>query len=349
MDRDCQIQVAVPAVHGHRTGVDIMRVWFSFGVVLAHFWHEPFGSDVVMDIFARSTQLRMATFMFVSFLLTGPSLCDTSVNRDKIVRRLWRLALPIVMWAVIYFAVLWVAHGGMPVSSLWWQLFTGHSYNKAMWFLNNILYLTLLFAPILLMHDRILKTAIFAVLTVVPLALEYTGAEQALIDGLRDEIKYPLGRLVEMMPYVSLPLLLCVTGVMSRLRDNPLRGLVLLLPAAAVAYIWLAPGWSGVYALTAGGLPLLIKTMMVSLMIYFLPGRIIPAVLRRMLAAVARYGMGIYCVLLLVGHVFFDTMAGAVGLRPGSFSGCVALYIVSLALCVAISRIPSRLCRNIVM
>ena len=93
MDRDCQIQVAVPAVHGHRTGVDIMRVWFSFGVVLAHFWHEPFGSDVVMDIFARSTQLRMATFMFVSFLLTGPSLCDTSVNRDKIVRRLWRLAV----------------------------------------------------------------------------------------------------------------------------------------------------------------------------------------------------------------------------------------------------------------
>ena len=51
-------------------GLDLLRVWLSFEVVIDHFWHEP-GLAGVPLFFSKMRSLAVPCFLLMSFYLTS--------------------------------------------------------------------------------------------------------------------------------------------------------------------------------------------------------------------------------------------------------------------------------------
>lgn len=60
-------------MRNHNFGIDILRVWMCFEVILMHFWrYTPSdGNEILnfMKVFRCFEQVAVPCFMFISFLL----------------------------------------------------------------------------------------------------------------------------------------------------------------------------------------------------------------------------------------------------------------------------------------
>ena len=89
----------------YNIGFCFLRIWMSFEVILVHFWYVPSIDYVPWYLFpfAYMRMLAVPLFMMLSFFLLERTFIARDCNKFK--KRIVRLLVPHIGWAVIYFFV----------------------------------------------------------------------------------------------------------------------------------------------------------------------------------------------------------------------------------------------------
>ncbi len=320
-------------------GIDILKVWMSFEVILCHFGQC---SEVWIynHFFTYFTRMAVPVFMIVSFYLSVRFILDKDCQFNKLTKRLWRIYWPLVAWGVIYLVVyniiaLLCNDDGYKYSfgNLIWQVLTGHSYNQAMWF-NAVLGGLSILYYIVCKIDAKYNTAAIVLLSLLAVFVTYSGLNNICIT-LRGELNFPLGRIAEMIPYAGLGLLLykkkyhnLIVFIVSIVLVKEFCGTI--YDGEVVNY-----HYSGVKLFFCSAL-LVVSFIILNLSRY--------RWLMRMATFLSTYSMGIYCIHILVGRILCS-----LSFYIDPFYQSVLIYLLSLAICYCISKIPNNNLKEIVV
>lgn len=196
-------------------GISLLRVFLTFLVVLSHFWE--WDNRIVTKPIYTLIQCAVPSFMLLSFYLMSKMF--VSIDEKKIKLRMKRILLPFLFWSVISWLIYVFIESILKSNDdinflnvffkLFWQLFTGHAVgiNPPLWYLASLFWLTILYFCIF----KIFKfNAIYVIvlLLLFSFILEYTGLNYLAFGKMRYEIKYPLGRFVEMIPYATIGIII---------------------------------------------------------------------------------------------------------------------------------------------
>lgn len=325
-------------------GLDLLKAWMAFEVVLCHFGH---GSDefVFRYFFTYFRSMAVPVFMIISFYLSARFVISKELQIDKLRKRLQRIYVPLITWAIIY----WVAYNilgyccgiydfHLSFNDLVWQILTGHSYNTAMWFNVVLAFLTIIFWCICKLSTKY-STTIIILVSLSAIFTQFSGLNNIFM-ALRNELNFPLGRIAEMVPFAGFGVLLykCINN------KKPLIMLLFILSIVIVKLISQGLFCSDIFHYHYSGMRLLLCSTTLVAVFLFLPLQCLPKPVKKVIAFLSRYSMGVYCTHMLVGTVlaFFR-----VTFSP--FLLTIVIYLVSLLLCYAISKIPYQLSKDIVM
>lgn len=323
-------------------GLSMLRMLMCFCVVLNHFWlAEP--DTLILKAFADIKQLAVPVFLMVSFLLVGHHFANPTPER--VINRMFRLAWPHVFWAIAYWGIYYLSGISRDVPSLLWQLATGHSplLNTVMWYQVALLVITLLFFAAGCLPSEKWRVVMIVAAGIFALLMQYTGINYALFVNLRYEVRYPLGRLLEALPYAALGYCLFHFRVYQWLGRHRLPALA----GAAILYCLAIPmvSWRPQNQFGYAGIDLLLKSLSLVTIAYLLPLEKLPGVALKGLDLASRHTLGIYCMHILVERLlFYYGLAGKVmfvfGVEQVSFGLCAVIYGICYLLAAMIALIP---------
>ena len=320
-------------------GIHILRVVLCFAVIMNHFWEDT--SNHLYEIpLCNLMRCAAPAFMFVSFLFTEKLLFNPSFAaiRKRIIRLVWPFAVwGIVSWCVVFFAGLIlktkIADG---FHALFWQLATGHGYhvNAPLWYLALSIWITLLYC--LLFHLLKKKAAIaIHVLAVFCIVSQYTGWNYALFNNLPFELKYPLGRIAEMIPYATLGY--DVAYARSHFEFSRRQVTFLLIVSLVVALVFLGTKHSTLArGFEYSGLFLLAGATCFATVFYLLPLQWLPDSKKQIIVFFCSHTLGIYCMHYPVGNIL-KSLLEKFHINLNSLLLCVFIY----ALCFCLSSFLS--------
>lgn len=323
-------------------GIALLKIIMSFSVVLNHFWINDstiFGEYICI--------VAVPVFMLVSFTLMEEKL--KSSNIQHILHRVYRLYIPHFCWAIIYWGIHQVIKwpGYKNISALGWQLLTGHSakLNPPMWYQINLIILTILFWLIFCWF-RNKATYILVVITILSLFLQYSGTNYGLFDGYIYEIKYPLGRIIEMLPYACLGIWLSEYKVFEKVKSRmwiTQSILIILCVLGILCDLVYKPEGFGYQ-----GVRWMILSVFLVINFYVFPFEKITAKVQKIIIYVSGYSLGIYCMHYIVGSII-NSIFSKLSWEIGTVSECVVIYGVCLIGAICISKIPLKCCKDIIM
>lgn len=329
-------------------GFALAKIFMCFEVVLCHFWYEQEYS-ILLQPFKEIGSSAVPVFALISFCLAAPAFLNPEPGLIR--RRMLRLCRPHVIWALIYWVIYWLLGCAGGLDQLVWQIFTGHSerLNPTMWFQTVMIAISaLLFLAGLRLKGR--KMLVFtAALGAGALLLQYTGLNHAIFWGLRYELRYPLGRLIEVLPYAPLGLILADQSILSRFRARPRAALSAACVMLAVSFIGVIPDPSG---FGYGGLNLMLRATAIIMLVHLLPLNYAPDRVKRLIRWASGYTMGVYCIHRMTERLMYfsglSRVLSWIHIAGDSFAFSVIVYVLSFGLCVLIARIPRRWCRQLV-
>lgn len=348
------------------TGLNLLRIVLTFGVVLDHFWMptDPQVLDGVWKCLWQLRTLAVPAFMTMTFFLTAGRFRESDGGWLR--RRFSRLLEPYVFWAAVYFAVVLLLGRFNPVykadlGDLGLQLALGSSPVLCMqfWFHVDLMVLTAVFFAL---FKYVKGTGgLFAVSLFSAAAgwtLQYSGLNYQFFGWMPFEARYVLGRLSSMLPYASAGFLLAAARPAFESTQASVR------VAVSAFGLWIA--WFAIFrdvcprppsatSLGYDGVNMNLIAWGVLPAFYFLPFERLPALAERAVLFVSRYAMGVYCVHLLLGWIWFDfvaggeaRMAGPLRLTPLSLWHCLAVWVLSYLVCFLLSKIPLPFFRRVV-
>ena len=319
-------------------GLAILRIWMCFEVVLDHFknWNGATAESLSWPfrMLLRYGEIAVPVFMLSSFVLTD--MAKLSSDGERIKKRFYRLLVPHFFWAFAYFAIyklLDVTTGlnlEIGIKDLLWQLTFGHSINQTEWFQIDLIVITAVFILGFKLFKK--KAIIFTIgMGYLALFLQYSGINGALFDNMQypfntGYITYPVGRIMEMVPYTVLGILICKYSLLKRIEKHkcvviPFSVLILyfMFNFSVFTGVGRSYGYSGMYYIVMG-------TVSVALF-YALPLRAIPKICKKVIYFVARYNMSVYFMHRLVAAIIYNTQFNSLfGMRQGSIHDCIIIY-----------------------
>ncbi len=330
-------------------GIALLRMLMCFEVVLCHCWKEP--GSIYLMLFEKLRLYAVPTFMILSFYLNQNFYEKKDAQSLK--RRLLKLYIPQMLWAIIYFVSYGI--GGTitkqkmmnGASSLFWQLFTGHSMNPPMWFQFELIIFTIFFFAVFYFCNQKVGEMILSAVAIFCVGLQYTGVNYHFFSSMRYELSYPLGRLAETMPMALIGYFLAKYNLLKPLKKekyNILIGIIITVSFGILDYklnvITSSFGYAGILPI---GVTVGILMMVVNINFESANERI-----RQFIRSISRYTLGIYCEHILISVVLTGVLSTVFGVQSGKFIDCVLIYMISYFLSWEISKIPVRWIREIV-
>lgn len=324
----------------NRTDISLalLRSLMCFGVILAHCWKSKTYTSIIFLPFKEIETLAAPVFMILTFYFSASLYFSPDISNLK--KRMTRLLIPHLGWALIYFAVLQFFEA-IPFTELLWQIFMGHSYvlNATMWFQTVLIVLTLLFFMIFSHADKKEGMFISLLLTLFALFMQISETNYNLFYDLRFELKYPLGRIIEMIPYAFTGLLLNYYDAFTCLKKYRYIFMMFFLFLLSLPYITDFPVCNGFgYA----GITCYYLSLFMTLFCGLLPFDLLYLTPKKFFYQLSRYTLGIYCIHRLVfvflgRYSFFST-----------FTGCIILYFICYLICFLINQIPDKIINSLV-
>jgi len=332
----------------HVLGVELLRCYMAFMVVLAHFGGNTlFPAEGILCIFGG---FHVPVFMFLSFLLCGKYFFYPT--KEGVSKRLVRILVPLLFWGVAAFLCVSIKNlvmgqsfaDSIPLRALCWQLLTGHSgMNSPLWYLAVTLWISVLFWMLGVLFEKKVFLLLISVLAVISVVSQYVGLNYALFGSLPYELKYPLGRMTEMIPYASLGVL-CSMALPKLNKLNFKQHLIIFIVAIGlIAVVMLIKhffihytiegfGYNGIYSII---ISLLLTVSAFTVPLNYVRNKVFVKVVRKM----TDYTMGVFCMHILVGglteYVFLQ-----LGFQTRTILMCLAIYVVSYIISLLISLIP---------
>lgn len=290
-------------------GLSILRTIMCFMVVLCHCWNAD-NAQGVMKLFVWMRGFAVPVFMMMSFILIQPSLIEH--DKKKINSRFERLLIPQFGWAIIYWIVyafidlLLYGESKLKVTDLLWQVFFGHSpyLNGTMWFQVNLIYLTFLFLIIIIFFKRN-YISIFMILGIVAIFIQYSGINM-IFQTLRYELKYPIGRLAEMLPVAVAGFIISSNGILEKLKEH--RSSTIMI----VIFTIFIDAKYGIFSEIPGYGYSRIKGIIVGFcfiaLFYIIPFEKVPIKILKSMNVLSHYTMGVYCMHKLIATMLIGTI-----------------------------------------
>ncbi len=324
-------------------GFSLLKMLMAFEVLLGHFadWSE-YDPRIVWP-FRELVSLAVPSFVIMSFYLTGRSFLAR--NDEKFKTRLIKLIIPQVIWAFIYYIiyvlldVLMHKHLTSGISDLFWQILTGHSryLNPSMWYQIDVIVITVLFYLVFkyIKDDR---KAYFTLvgLMVFSYFLQFSGINRALFGELEFELKYPLGRIAEMIPFAVIGFSIRYFDLFEKIK----KFRFIIMPACVVLFMlaFHIP-WGELKDFGFSGFAKPYLAMCIVTFAYLVPLSSLTLGLKKFILMISEYSLGIYCVHRLV-DTLLKVFAPWIALR--SFERCILLYIICYFVCFLIEKIPNK-------
>lgn len=318
-------------------GLALLRIWMCFEVVCCHFWKGQISRAWMILDYARD--LAVPCFMVLSFYLFFQKLSSLERKEYKklVWKRLWRIAYPQIAWTFLIWIIeklseFAISEETLSWKDLLWQLFTGHSYNSPMWFQIDLLIITLLiFLLFGLTHNKKIQFGIITVLLIFSYFLQYTAILYVSISSIRTEIRYPIGRLIEMIPFVAGGYYL----VHFEVYINKFRKIIIILSCTYLIfyfwkrlnYLWRPEGFNYQGIMLLGG------SITIFVLMSSIPTHKIPLNLKKCILKLSRCTMGVYCMHVEVG-IIIDRYVMSPSCQNTLFE-CLIIY----SLCMVISMI----------
>lgn len=167
-----------------------------------------------------------------------------------------------------------------------------------------------------------------------------------LFGGLEYELRYPLGRIAEMLPFAVIGYLLSSEVCIAHIRKY---GVLFITASFVVSLIILLQSTIVVAkGFGYGGLGLVVLSCACFIICYCVPiPRRMPQALKDMIEFLSRYSFGVYCVHFGVGY-YLNLYLRLRGLGQNTMTGCVFIYAVSIIVSWAIAKFPIRQCAGLV-
>ena len=322
---------------------------------MCHFWNIKKDFYPALKLFFITKQMAVMTFMFTAFLLTGQSII--SADKAKIRRRLHRLWVMHIAWAVIYFLFLMASaftankghFAGKSITDMFTalaaQIVFGHSINPVMWFQVDLMLLTVIFAALYssLRNRTVLAVICFAV--VFAFFMQYSGINFMLFGEMGYTMKYTLGRVCEMIPPACAGIIFAKYGLMNSIQRHRALSIALCVAVLALTIIYAefipdAPsfGYSGLY--------LNLSSILLTVIFCLLPMHSLPVWIKHCIGVISQFSPGVYCTHVLV-ELCLHPLRNYVTIS-NSFTYCIVIFMVCLMLSFMISKIFGRMGRSIV-
>lgn len=329
-------------------GLCVLRMLMCFEVILCHFW-TPNG-EWVLTPFNWLKLCAVPIFMLMSFYLTAHVYVGNDDSKRQ--KRLWRITFPLLAWGVIYWIAfstfsLFDSNIQVGVVDLLFQITTGHSehFNATMWYQFDLLVITIIFICCF-RHLFIYKARLILYLLLsISLALQYSGINYFLFENLRFELKYPLGRIAETLPYAIIGFELAYNHWL----DNKKTKSYAIVPIALLIFIFLQfrPILRLSLSFNYGGISLFISSLCAFLLFYFAPMKNMPVVIQKTILFASRYTLGIYCVHRLIAYIL-KQLSWRLNISINSFLFCILLYSCCFMGCHFVSKVPSKIVKQII-
>ena len=321
-------------------GISLLRVLMCFGVILAHCWKHKGYDSLLFLPFKEIQTLAAPVFMLLSFYFLAERFL--SPDESFLKKRMLRLLIPQIGWALIYWLVYLLLEP-VPLNELFWQILTGHSavLNATMWFQFDLIVLTLLFFLLFSFRNEKFSTILLICISFLCLILQHSGINYRLFSDLRFELSYPLGRLVEMLPYATIGFLLKHCRMTDTLKKYRYPVLIASLLLFTLPYLMSFPSAKGFgYA----GITLLYLVILSFFITELLPFEMLPETIKKGMLPLCCHTLGIYCCHRLI-HALVSRF---LGYSPSSFLYCILLYILCYLFCSLLSLIPSKTIKKLV-
>lgn len=332
-------------------GLALLKSLMCFEVVLDHFWMED--ASIYLMPFKAMGLVAVPIFMFISFYLTERIFLDSDGKRIK--KRIWRVCWPQIGWALIYYLAFKIAqlkiNFGVRFKDFIWQIITGHSpvINQSMWFQTVLIVLTLVYFLIFKFMKTEKGIAVTYVMMFLALIIQYTGINIKLFNSLRYELKYPLGRFCEMVPYATLGFSCAYYNVFEKIKSYVSTTKIFFLIMFGMNFIFLfnyevinaAPGFG--YS-NNNFIPI---SLFMTGFAFLIPFENLSEKIKRVIKFFTGYTLGIYCMHRLVGE-FFLRIFPKLGIEVNGFVLCIVIYIVSFIISYVMYRIPLKLIKQLV-
>lgn len=210
----------------YNTGISVLKIWMVMSVVVCHFLDTEQAS-AFSRIFTIYGGTAVPVLIFVSFILT-----NLAVKNDcaRFIHRLYRLILPHVFFSILYFLIymfITPISGGKPLfKDLFLQLLFGADFNPPMWFLVDLIVLTIMFY--LVFHFCKGEIGVIACIVLAGISIygQYSGANFYRWSGLPGYAKWTIGRLVELIPVAVLGIIFSYYEIGKRLQNH--KGVVFI-------------------------------------------------------------------------------------------------------------------------
>jgi fucose 4-O-acetylase-like acetyltransferase len=325
-------------------GISLLRMLMCFTVILCHCWNYTNNEKYLLP-FSMLRQYAVPVFMFMSFFLTQKNFIDK--GKDYILNRIWKLIIPQIAWAVIYYITYVVIGIAMHVqmvngiTDLFWQIITGHSpaLNATMWFQTNLIVISLIFFVVFYFFSENMGVAIIILLSIISLFLQYSGINYILFGGLRYELEYPLGRLAEMIPIATFGFIASryklVTLFKNNMKNLVLSGVLFVLFVILDHKLFVIPlnfQYAGIWKVLAGySLTSFAYNCNFDALVTKFPfySRLI-----------TKHTLGIYCGHRLIATILFGILSVYFGIETYMFYQCILIYVLGFVLFEIFSKLP---------
>lgn len=334
-------------------GFAIVRTFMCFIVVTCHFWSTE--APVWLQPLSMLKPFAVPVFMFLSFYLSHGLIMGRDTTRA--LRRLRRLLLPQIGWAIIYFVVYWVLGALLHkelvtgISDLFWQMLTGHSesLNPTMWFQTDLIILTVLFFGVFRFLSEKTGILVLCGLSLLCLAGQYSGMNYAVFGGMRFELAYPLGRVAETLPVAALGLFAARWNLLT---FRKARSLPVALGAFVLSWVFVVADrqlpLTGVDTFGYAGIWKMLYAFSVAVFAYGVDLSRLSDKAKKAVGFLTDYTLGIYCGHRLVAFFVLNIFEDVLGLSAGQLYICVLIYALNHFACWVVSKLPFQWIRDLV-
>lgn len=316
-------------------GITFLKVICSVLVVMCHY-------EMSENTFQYIKSLAVPCFMMLSFFLTGEKIFWG--NRDYSKTRIIRLIIPYFFWGGIIGGVLFIG-GKVKVQDVFWQLILGsvETVNPPLWYLADLIFLTLLYGILLSRIKNKKYKTIFVIITcAIAIFTQYSGVNYFCFSDLAYEQKYTLGRVMEMIPYAGIGILLAIY-----MRENFLEKWYVQLVLWMFIIISVHVTQDMPLGFFYQGMQRIESTTLIIVAFIAFPIHMLPSKILILFEELSKYTLGVYCVHWNVGKILL-AVNSAIGFELRGKGLALFIYIISFLVIYMLSKIPSKFIKKVI-
>ena len=235
--------------------------------------------------------------------------------------------------------------GKVKLQDVFWQLILGsaEAVNPPLWYLADLIFLTLLYGILLpQIKNKKCKTIFVIITCVIAVFAQYSGINYLCFSDLEYEQKYTLGRVMEMVPYAGIGILLAIYlhgNFWEKWYVQLVLWLFIIISVCVTKNISLGFFYQGAQRIES---TTLIIMAFIVLPVHYLPSEILVAI-----ESLGKCALGVYCIHWNVGKILLSVNS-IVGFEVHGKMLALLIYIISFLAVYLLSKIPSNFINKLI-